>query len=169
MPQTKVAQIQVEFDREFIHKWLDRQKYVWYGIILLLAVTLTGLLGRGPLATRTVSAGPAQLRATYEQFPHYKTPSTIELHLPENAAPGGHVLIRLEGAVTNKAAFQHMIPRPVSAQPLADGIVADVPITAASSGGRIMIFQQASAVGPLKSKISLEGGPSLEFNQFVLP
>ena len=169
MPQTKVASVEVGFDRQFIEKWLDRQRWVWYAIVAFLALSLSGLLGRGPLANRTVSAGPGQFRVTYEQFPHYKTPSTVELHLPQSALPRDHVLVRLEGAVTNKAAFQSIIPRPVSADPLPDGIIADVLINAASSGGRIMIFQQPSAVGRLRSRIALEGGPSLEFWQFALP
>jgi hypothetical protein len=169
MPQTKVASVEVGFDRQFIEKWLDRQTYVWYAIIAFLAVSLSGLLGRGPLAKRTVSAGPGQFQVTYEQFPHYKTPSTIELGLPQSALQSGHILIRLEGAVTNKAAFQSIIPQPVSANPLPHGIIADIPITAASSGARIMIFQQPSAVGLLTNRITLEGGPSLEFWQFALP
>jgi hypothetical protein len=169
MPQTKVASVDVGFDREFIEKWLDRQKYVWYSLILFLAVAFTGLLGRGPLAKKTISAGPDQLRVTYERFLHYKTPAVIELHLPETAVKTGHVLIRLEGAVANRGAFQQIIPQPASADPLADGIIADISTTAESMGGRVLIVQQPSAVGGLESKIGLEGGPSLTFNQFVLP
>lgn len=169
MPQTKVASVEVEFDREFIEKWLDRQKYVWYSLILFLAAAFTGLLGRGPLAKATISAGANQLRVTYERFPHYKTPAVIELHLPETAVNTRHALIRLQGAVANQAAFQQIIPQPVSADPLADGIIADIPITAESMGRRVLIVQQPSAVGGLESKIGLEGGPSLAFKQFVLP
>jgi hypothetical protein len=116
-------------------------------VILFLAVSFSGLLGRGPLAKKTISAGPGQLRVTYERFLHHKTPSVIELHLPENTANGGHVFIRLEGAVTNKAAFQQIIPQPVSAGPLEDGIDADIPITGAPQGRRILIVQQPSTVG----------------------
>lgn len=169
MPETKVAPIDVGFDRQFIEKWLDRQRYVWYSVILFLAVSFSGLLGRGPLAKKTISAGPGQLRVTYERFLHYKTPSVIELHLPENTAKDGHVFIRLEGAVTNKAAFQQIIPQPVSAEPLEDGIVVDIPMTAAAVRGRTLIVQQPSTVGALESKITLEGGSSLTFRQFVVP
>jgi hypothetical protein len=169
MPETKVAPIDVGFDRQFIEKWLDRQRYVWYSVILFLAVSFSGLLGRGPLAKKTISAGPGQLTVTYERFPHYKTPSVVELYLPENAAKRGHVFIRLEGAVTNKAAFQQIIPQPVSAEPLEDGIVVDIPMTAAAVGGRALIVQQPSTVSALESKITLEGGSSVTFKQFVLP
>jgi hypothetical protein len=169
MPQTKEKDVRVGFDREFIEKWLDRQRYVWYAVILLLGVTFTGLLGRGPLAKRTISAGPGQLEVTYERVAHFKTPAAIELRLPQNAFENGHARILLEGAVAHEAAFQEMIPQPISAAPLPDGIAADIPVTAASAAGRVMIFQQPSAVGPLKSKIGLEGGPPLEFTQFVLP
>jgi hypothetical protein len=169
MPVTQEKEVQVEFDREFIEKWLDRQRYVWYSVILLLVVTLTGLLGRGPLAKKTMSAGPGQLEVTYERVLHLKTPATLEVHLPQNALGTGHVRIRLEGAVAHQAAFQQIIPQPIAAVPLPDGLAADIPVTAASAGGRVMIVQQPSTVGPLKSKIALEGGPSLEFTQFVLP
>ena len=169
MPQTKEKDIRVGFDREFIEKWLDRQRYVWYAVILLLGLTLTGLLGRGPLAKRTISAGPGQLEVTYERITHFKTPAAIELHLPQKAFQDGHVRILLEGALAHEAAFQEIIPQPISAVPLPDGIAADIPVTAASAAGRVMIFQQPSAVGALKSRIGLEGGPRLAFTQFVLP
>lgn len=169
MPETKDKDVCVGFDREFIEKWLDRQRYVWYAVILLLIVTFTGLLGRDPLAMRTISSGPGQFEVTYERVPHFKTPATIELHLPQNAFQNGHVRILFEGAVAHQAAFQEVIPQPISAAPLLDGIAADIPVTAASGAARVLIFQQPSAVGPLKSKIALEGGPSLEFTQFVLP
>jgi len=169
MPVKQISSVEVGFDREFIEKWLDRQKYAWYSIILFLAVTLTGLLGRGPLGKRTASAGEGQLSATYEPVAHYRTPAVMELHLPEKGLQDDHVYIALEGAVTKNAAFQQIIPRPVSIAPLPDGIVADIPLTATSSGGRVMIFQQPSAVGFQRSKITLEGGASLELKQFVLP
>ena len=169
MPVKEISSVEVEFDREFIEKWLDRQKYVWYSIILLLAVTLTGLLGRGPLGKRTVSAGEGQLSATYEPVAHYRTPAVLELHLPERALHEDHVYIALEGAVTKKAAFQQIIPQPVSVAPLPDGIIADIPLTPTSTGGRVMIFQQPSAVGFQTSRITLDGGASLELKQLVLP
>jgi hypothetical protein len=122
-----------------------------------------------PLAKKTIAGGPAQVRITFERFPHHKTPSVIELHLPDRTLQAGHVRIRLEGAVADKAAFQQIIPQPISASPLIDGIEADIPLTAASSGGRIMILQQPSAVGSLISRIALEDGPPLAFKQFVLP
>jgi hypothetical protein len=160
VPVKQISSVEVGFDREFIEKWLDRQKYVWYSIILLLAVTLAGLLGRGPLGKRTVSAGEGQLSATYEPVAHYRMPAAIELHLPERVLQEDHVYIALEGAVTKKAAFQQIIPQPVSVAPLPDGIVADIPLTATSSEGRVMIFQQPSAVGFQISKITLDSGSS---------
>jgi hypothetical protein len=168
MPEAE-NELQVGFDRQFIDKWLDRQRYVWAALILLLMVTFTGLLGRGPLARKTMSAGPGQLEITYERILHFKTPAMLELHLPPAAPESSHVRIRLEGAVVHDAAFQEIIPQPLSANPLAGGVVIDIPITAAANRGRILVFQQASAIGPLTSKVGLDGGPTLEFKQFVLP
>jgi hypothetical protein len=169
MPEQDVDGIQIGFDREFIDKWLNRQKYVWALVIGLLAVTFSGLLGRGPLGKETVSAGPGQLTATFDRIPHYKTPAVIELQLPQSAFANGTALVRLEGAVTRQAAFERIMPQPVSAHPLPDGVVAEIQASAASRGGRVLIFQQPSAVGPLRSTVALEGGPSLELTQFVLP
>jgi len=169
MPQQQVAPVEVDFDREFIEKWLDRQKYVWYAVILLLAVTLSGLLGRGPLATNTVASESGQVKVTYERVLHYRTPAVIELHLARYLLQNGPMHLRLEGALASKAAFQQIIPQPVSAAPLADGVLAEFPVNKASLQGRVTIVQQPSAVGLLDSKIGLEGGPLLEFRQFVLP
>ena len=169
MPQASDQQVHVGFDRTFIEKWLQRQRYVWYAIVLLLLVSFTGLLGRGPLAKTTVSSGPGQLEVTYERVLHYKTPANIEVRLPENTSSGGLVRLHIEGAVTYAAAYQEIIPQPVSANPLPNGIVADIPVSAASARGRILILQQASGVGPVHNRIGLEGGPSLSFTQFILP
>jgi hypothetical protein len=106
----------------------------------------TGLLGRGPLAKKTISAGPGQLEITYERVPHFKTPAAIELHLPQNASQNGHVRILLEGAVAHQAAFQEIIPQPISAAPLVDGVAADIPVTAASAGGRVMMRSSSGSL-----------------------
>lgn len=169
MAETKAGPIEAEFDRDFVDKWIKRQKYVWYCIVILLAFTFTGLLGRGPVAKKTVSTGAAELSVTYERILHYRTPATIEVQLPQQVPQNGNVRLRLEGAITSKAAFQEIIPRPVWAAPLADGIVIDIPVTALSSAGRVMLIQQPSAVGPLNTKIDLEGHSSISFGQFVLP
>jgi len=169
MPEVKDDVVDVEQDTSFVDKWLRRQKYAWMAVGLLLVVTFTGLLGRGPLAKKTVSAGPGQLEVTYERVLHYKTPAVIEVHLPQYALQSARVRVLLEGAVAHSAAFQQVIPQPFSADPLPDGIVAEVPITSASQDGRMMIFQQPSAVGPITSRIGLEGGPSLKIEQFILP
>ncbi len=125
--------------------------------------------GAGAARKKTVSAGPGQLTATFDRIPHYKTPAVIELQLPQSAFAKGNARVRLEGAVTRQAAFERIMPQPISADSLPDGIVAEIQASAASPGGRVLIFQQPSAIGPLRTRVTLQGGPSLEFTQFVLP
>lgn len=170
MSDAKADQIELESDRSFFDKWLKFQTFALAFLCLTLVVAFTGVLGRGPLGKQTISAGPGQLGITYERVLHYKTLSEIEVHLPQLAVPNrNQIAVYLRGALVRGAPVQRMLPRPVSAEPLPNAVLARLPVTAASSGGSILIFQEPSGVGTLTSTIALDGGASIQFRQFVLP
>lgn len=107
------------FDSEFTETFLAGQKYVWFIVAVLLAVTFSGLLRRGPLARKTIR-GDA-LTITFERIPHFKTPTMIDIVVKPAPLPRSPIRLRVTGAIAGSAGLQHIVPTPVSAEPLQDG------------------------------------------------
>ena len=58
---------------------------------------------------------------------------------------------------------------PEKSQPLRDGFQAEFAFAPGSSEERIVITQEPGSPGRLWNRITVEGGPGVEFNQIVLP
>jgi hypothetical protein len=170
MSEQQAEQLELDFDPSFMEKWLRFQKFALTFLCLMLAVGLTGILGRGPFGKQHISAGPGQLGITYERVLHYKTPSVIEVRLPQLAlSTGNRIRLYLRGAFVRNAPLQRILPQPMYAVPLPDAVLAQLPVTPGSSGGTILIFQEPSGLGTLTSTIALDGGASIQFKQFIIP
>jgi hypothetical protein len=170
MSDARVKQFELDFDRSFIEKWLKFQKGALVFLCLTLLVVLTGVLGRGPLNRQTLSAGPGKLSITYERVLHYKTPSEIEVHLPEQVATGrSEIRLLVSGTLLRGAGMQRILPQPLRAEPLRDGVITDLPVEPLSARGTVLISIEPSRAGVLTSSIGLENGQLIPFRQFVLP
>jgi hypothetical protein len=170
MSTRQADEIEIGFDRNFINKWLKVQKLALAFICVVLAATFSGLLGNGPLAKRTISAGPGRLTITYDRVLHYKAPSEIQVQLPQLSLAGEHeIALYLGGALVANAAVQSILPRPLSAEPLRGAVLVRLPVTGDSSHATLRIIQQPSEAGTEASTIALNGYGAIDFKQFVVP
>jgi hypothetical protein len=163
---TTVQDVEVGFDENFINKWMKNQKYAWMFVGLTVATGLSGLLGRGPLAN--AKASNAGLTVTYERIARNKTPAMMEVQLPIGLA-SDTVRLHLEGDLVRRGRFERIVPQPTKSQPLKEGVVAEMVMAKTSEAGKVTLVQQPSSPGKLRHKIFIEGGPSVEFDQIVLP
>src|SRR4051794_3299714 len=170
MPTLENAQnVDVGFDPSFIDKWLRYEKYPWAFIALFILAAFAGLLGRGPLAKGTAKSGPEGLEVRYERVARNKTPASLEIRIPHTLVSGDVIRMRIEGDLLNRGKLQRIIPQPQRSQPLAEGITAEFPRSTGTDEERIVIAQEPGSPGRLWNRISIEGGPHVDFQQIVLP
>src|SRR5947209_3340773 len=75
------SDIDIGYDNVFERRWSYFERFVWAFFSLLIAATLLGLLGRGPLnrVRRTLADGTT---VEYERVVRFKSPSMITFVVP---------------------------------------------------------------------------------------
>src|SRR3982750_983955 len=127
MQATKSNSVNVDFDKQFLDRWLERQKYAWIVIAFLIATGIAGLLGRGPLSKNTIRSGTGGMEVKYERIARNKTPALLEVQLPASTPSDRPVRLRIEGELVKGGRLKQVVPQPVRSDLLADGFVAEFP------------------------------------------
>ncbi len=128
-------------------------------LALLLLVAMSGLLGSGPLASASASAGAVEV--DYPRFLHRGHPAWFELRVDSS---GGPVEVVVEGALVEGFDLDHMTPAPEQAM-LGEGrlLLRFPPGTTA-----VRLELTPREMGPAEGRVGT-GGDSARVRTFVYP
>lgn len=110
-------------DLEFQRRWWRFERVVWTIFIIVLALDLAGILGRGPLAKAHDQTADGAMRMTYERYARFQTPAIINLHLGPRAVRNGTVQLWVSQSMLSKLGNQRVIPQPATSTLAQDGIL----------------------------------------------
>ena len=157
----------VEQDIRFERKWRIVERIAWVGMIVIVSAGASGLLGKGPLATRRIVFGDGG-RVTYDRFLRADAPSSLHLYVPARSGGTGQLKIRLSGALTAGAPARQFLPEPEKTEARDDSVTMTFSVSR-ESPARIAIVQHPDAVGEVSSRIDIEGFGNTEIVQFIYP
>ena len=148
-------------------EWFHRAGWTLLGAIILAA--LAGLLGPGPLSSRTACAGPA-FCVEYERFVRNHAPADLRIRLTHDGERGPIRLVLgrqfLEGSQQDA-----ITPKPDRVELLPTGQLHL--IEAGWLGPRetliVYHYRPEGTFSELPVHIALDGGPELRLSQFVYP
>lgn len=150
-----------------LEKHLHRLGWVVFAALLLAA--LAGLLGPGPLSSRTAEAGPA-LAADYQRFVRNHAPADLRIRV---VPPAGQDSIRLlvGNAFLEATELTRIKPEPSSVEVTPEGhvYVFEAPELGAEEALILYRYQPDGAFSDIPVRIALAGGPEVSFRQFVYP
>ena len=141
----------------------------WLLLALLVLAALAGLLGPGPLSSRTARAGPA-LSVEYERFVRNHAPADLRIRV---VPPPGEGVVRLHvnRAFLEATQLDNISPEPEAVEIGPAGHI--YVLKAPRLGGReTVILYHYQADGPfadIPARVGIEGGPQVRFDQFVYP
>jgi hypothetical protein len=147
--------------------WLHR--IGWSGIGLILLAAVAGLMGPGPLSSRTAQASPS-LKIEYDRFTRYHSPATTRVTV---ALSGGadEVRLVLDRKFLEAIELESITPEPARVELTAGGqiYVFDAPHRAGGDAEIVFHYRPDRTMQTIGGTVGLAGGPSLGFSQFVYP
>jgi hypothetical protein len=140
------------------------QRWAWWLLYLLLAATVLGLLGNGPLSTRHIrSPGGAALEL--DRFMTAKSTNRLVVTLPPSS---GEVRAVLDARYLEQIEIQDIRPEPEKSVLISEG-TAFVFSADSDKPMQVQFIFEPRTAGLVKGWLSVGGGARMNFWQFVYP
>lgn len=138
----------------------------WYVLVLLVILTLLGLFSRGPLSGRDVQTSDGRLAVKYELFHRNGSTNPMVLHL--KGAPQAVLEVELGGDWLEGFDVQALQPQPLRSASAGQGLKLWVQADAQGEAS-LYLSLLSEGLGTYHSHITLPGGGSVSFDQFIFP
>ena len=135
--------------------------------LVILALGLAGAFGGGPLSHGRAEQGGSSIE--YERIAYRDTPQTYRLQVTKELAPSGKARIWLDRETSRRVMLDQIVPEPGRTTLAADRMIFEFEVEADQGPFEILFELSADEAGVHASRMGLEGGPTLEFKQLVLP
>ncbi len=164
-----VGSLQVEQDMRQERREWRAERVGWVVFALILLAALLGLFGEGPLAKAQAGDEGSALWIDYARLERSEDASELVVHVGPEAVQEGNVRLSFNREYVDRMGFERIHPEPESQILLSDRIVYAFEAEATGGPLRITIVYQAPSYGSVPAQVAVEGGPTLEFRQFVYP
>ena len=150
-----------------LEKHLHRLGWLIFAGLLLAA--LAGLLGPGPLSSRTAEAGPA-LAADYRRFVRNHAPEDLRIRVVPPAGQGS-IRLLVNNAFLEATELRNVKPEPDAVEVTPEGhvYVFEAPRLGSEEALILYRYEPDGAFSDIPVRIALDGGPEVSFLQFVYP
>jgi hypothetical protein len=156
-------------DLPFEHYWWRIQRICWVILGLLLLGGVVGVFGHGPLSHTTVHPSGSQVHVRYDWLARRETPSFLQLRLDKAALVSGQVRIRLNRALVDRMQLKQIVPTPLTAEPLADGVRFTFRTDPSCDSAMLVFTENPASPGFVEAEVAVEGAKPVRFRQFVYP
>jgi hypothetical protein len=106
-------EVAVGEDLEFQRRWWRFENILWLVLIAILALNVTGLLGRGYLAKGTAQTKVGSMVVKYERIERFKTPSILTIQFGPSALQNGKLTLWTSDSLVKDLGAQRIIPQPL--------------------------------------------------------
>jgi hypothetical protein len=169
MSMKRVSDIEIDQDLKHQQREWVAERVGWALMAVLLAAGLSGLLGHGPLSNATAGERGSLLWVEYHRFERYQAPAELKVHLRAVLGQGGTLRVWIDGQYLQGMEVQHVEPTPDSVEVAADRMTYTFRTSAPDQPTVVVYRMQAGQYGPLRARLGVEGGPQLQFSQFIYP
>ncbi|WP_263141394.1 hypothetical protein [Pseudomonas sp. RIT-PI-AD] len=155
----------VNEDMPFQRKIWAFERIGWYGLCLMVLLTLAGLFSRGPLSWAAVEVKGGAARLEYDRFMRNGANTTFTLDVRQLGA--SHNVVTLTGEALDVLALDSIQPQPESMRSEVDGL--ELTFKADANGHtRANLSLRPDGVGLLKARLGANG-QTAPFWVFIYP
>ena len=138
----------------------------WFGLLLVIALTLAGLFSKGPLSQVTAHTADGALRVQYERFS--RNGAQDDLVVTSTGSPGEMRYLRLGNELLKGVSIEGLHPEPAPLRSEGQDLV--IPMRADSQGiATLYLTLRNNGVGLYRGRLALIGGESLAIPKFIYP
>ncbi len=155
-------------ESEAFDLWLHRVGWTLFAVLILAA--LLGLLGSGPVSSRTERAGN-NLTVGYDRFTRYHSPAELSIRLSRANLRNGSFRVRLGRRFIEAIQIEAVQPQPEWVEIDPHGHVFSFKAPRIEKGDALIVFhyQPAQPFADVPIEITAPSGERARFSQFVYP
>jgi hypothetical protein len=166
---SRTEDIEVGCDLAFERRWWRIQRIGWFILVLLLIGGVVGLFGHGPLSKATLNVPGSDLRICYQRLARRETPTALELRLGKTALASGQLRLRLNQTLVEKMQLKQIVPAPLKAEPLADGVRFIFQTDPSRDSALVYFAENPTTPGFVDAEIAIDDEAPVHFRQFIYP
>lgn len=142
----------------------------WVVMTLVLLAALLGLFGSGYLDRARAGAEGSQLWMEYNRFGRLEAETTeLRVHFGPDTSADGKVRLWFSREYMEGVKIMSLNPLPLSVEAGAERYTYVFSVPAEGPRSDVIFHLEPEEMGRLKGRVGLDGGPSLDFRQFVYP
>jgi hypothetical protein len=166
----RVGDLDIGEDVPAVRRAWTIQRVAWVVALVVLAASLAGAFGRGPLSRATAGDRGGPLWIEYERVVRNRAPTDLRLHVRPGGDGVARVWLSREFVLANPV--KQSWPEPEGVSEAAGGMVYTFEV---EGDGEVLLRLQVERIGSMEARVGLAGpdGESpaspLVFTQFALP
>ena len=159
--------LEINQDLCFQQRMWILQRLGWGVMACLILAALVGLLGSGPLASRTLDSPQQRFRLEYQRFLRHRAPTRLLLQVKNN--PREEVQVWYDRALIEHFIIKQIVPLPTRVEVNAERLTYIFRATDQKGPFLITFSLEPETFGSLSGRVGIEHDDSLYFQQFVYP
>lgn len=154
--------LQLPDDERFLRRNWGVQRVGWGVMILLVAATLLGALGRGPLSKGTRQGDGFVVE--WDRVTRHESPAELRIVVPPpiDGPPEREVVLSLSHDFLEAVELESIIPGPVESSATADEVF--FVLRGARAPMRVRVSFRPQAIGLRDARVSLDGRPTTDLS-----
>jgi hypothetical protein len=165
-----IKELNLESNLQYQQKTWAVQRVAWVMLLLLLIAGAAGLFGdMGPLTWGSAGDEQGLLHIQYHRFVQYLAPIPFQIQARVSDDGGESLRLWIDRQYMDEFTVQSIIPEPDKIESTPDHLIYEFPLAETDGTIRITLYVRHLRAGLLTGRVGLEGGPTLEFSQFVYP
>jgi hypothetical protein len=165
----RVGDLEVAQDLEFQRRQWTVQRVGWVVLLAVLAAALAGLLGRGPLSSRTAATPDGSLRVEYDRFVRRRDPTTLRFQLMPPADRAGDVRLGIDRSYLRGVQVRQITPQPDRVEAGPDRHIFVFRVIDPHEPTGVVFHLEPDEMGSFEGRMGLDGGEAVLVRQFAYP
>lgn len=163
------AGLEIEQDLDFQRRDWKRERLGWLAMVALVAATLLGLCGTGPLSSRIAGEEGGALWAEYQLFGRWQAPEELRVHLGPGQTRDGRARVWLSREFVERHDVGHVTPPPEHVEALGDRYVYVFRAPSPDAEIAIAFTIRPEHWGWKEGTVGVDGGPAVAIREIVYP
>jgi hypothetical protein len=160
-------EVAVGEDLRFQRSWWRFEKGVWVFFVLVIALDLAGVFGRGPLAKAELQSPDRAVGIRYERIERSGTSSMLTIELGPKAMVDGATHLFVSDSVVGSLGARRVIPEPSSTEIGHGGLTYTFPASRPPASIRLEL--EPADAGVFSFEIAVPGVDALRAKILVMP
>jgi hypothetical protein len=163
----RVGDLEIDIDMNFQRRSWAVQRLGWAIFLLIVLGALAGVFGPGPVSNTTI--GDERLRVNYERFGRLQDSMTLMIVVGPGVAQNGTIRVWVDRQYLHKIEIRHVAPDIQRVESDGDRLIYVFQVARPDQPTSITFHVDPQKIGLHTGQIGIDGGPSLEFRQFIYP